>query len=96
MFNKDSWVLGAIIGILLPAASFGIIYLILGISGIDNTNGMTSAGKYFKTSNILLISIFTNMLPFRIYMVNKKYDKTGRGILGTTIIYAILFFILFL
>ncbi|MBS4013372.1 MAG: hypothetical protein KGZ97_06385 [Bacteroidetes bacterium] len=96
MFNKDSWVLGAIIGIILPAAAFGLVYLILGISGIDNTNAITSAGKYFKLSNILLISIFTNMLPFRIYMVNKKYDKTGRGILGATIIYAILFFILFL
>jgi hypothetical protein len=96
MFKKDSWVLGAVIGIMLPAATYGLTYLIMSMIGADNTNSMTTAGKYFKDSNVMLISIFMNLLPFRYYMVNLKFDKTGKGLLITTIIYAGVFFYLFL
>ncbi len=87
MLKKDNWFLGIIIGILVPAIIFAVLFLITSILDIHYPKKV-----FLKPKNIPLIAIFFNMIPFRYYMVNLKYDKTGRGILMVTIIYAIIFF----
>ncbi len=89
MLKKDNWLLGVIIGIIVPAIIFVVLYLIINITGPGYTNI-----PILKPKNIPLVGIFFNMIPFRYYMVNLKYDNTGRGILLVTIVYAILFFFL--
>ena len=89
MLKKDNWLLGILIGIILPVIIFGVLYLIINFLGTPYQKDVL-----FKTRNIPLTGIFINMLPFRYYMVNLKYDKTGRGILAITILYAIIFFII--
>ncbi len=89
MFKKDNWLLGIIIGILVPVIIFALLYLIINVFNIPD-NKMA----FLKPKNIPLTGIFFNMIPFRYYMVNLKYDKTGRGILLVSIIYAIIFFFL--
>lgn len=85
MFKKDNWTLGIAMGLLLPAIVYVIVYFIMRQWGtIDD-----SLNIYFlKESTMQLVGIFTNMFIFRYYMVNLKYDKTGRGILLATFVYA--------
>ena len=88
---NDNIILGIILGILLPLLSLAFIYLILYLININIVNEVT-----IKTSTIKLISIFTNLFSMRYYLLKLKFDKTGRGILLSTTIFAILFFIKFL
>ena len=39
-----------------------------------------------------LVAIVANLVPFRYYMVNKKFDRTGRGLLLATFLFVILVF----
>ncbi len=88
MVKKDNWFFGIFIGIIVPAIILGLLYLGFKFFGTPYQKDIL-----LKTKNIPLISMFFNMIVFRYYMVNLKYDKTGRGILIMTIAYAILFFI---
>lgn len=88
---NDNIILGIILGILLPLLSLAFIYLILYLININIINEVT-----IKTSTINLISIFSNLFSMRYYLLKLKFDKTGRGILLSTTIFAILFFIKFL
>jgi hypothetical protein len=89
MLKKDNMILGVGLGILLPVVVYAIIFFIMSTWGaIDPTRGI----YILKPSTMQLISIFSNLFIFRYYMVNLKFDKTGRGILLVTFIFAGLFF----
>jgi len=91
-FNRDTFVFGVILGFLLPILGYfvitGLDYLFIPPS--NNIEGL----RYLRNSTVIVISIFLNLFPFRYYMINKKYDRTGRGILFDTFIMTIAFFIL--
>jgi hypothetical protein len=89
-FNRDSWSLGIILGIVVPLLIFGLlaIFEALFSNGPDD--------KVFRLSTRIVIAVFCNLIPFRHYMVKLKFDKTGRGILLDTFVFAIVFFIFFL
>ncbi len=89
MLKKDNWILGGVLGLVVPLVIYSVIYLIMRKWGTVNE----ALGIYYiKESTMQLISIFANMFTFRYYMINLKYDKTGRGILLVTFIFAGLFF----
>ena len=89
MLKKDKISLGLLIGILLPAAFYGILKLVnLGLIEIRNENFQ------IKEHTIILLSIFINIVPIRYYFVNLKFDRTGRGILMVTFILMVLFFVI--
>lgn len=91
MLKKDNWVLGIIMGLLVPLIIYGIILAIVRTYGIvDEIRGI----YMMKQSTMQLIGIFSNLFTFRYYMVNLHFDKTGRGILLATFIYAGVFFYL--
>jgi hypothetical protein len=89
MLKKDNWALGIIMGLVVPLIVYGIILTIVRTYGVvDEIRGI----YMMKPSTMQLIGIFSNLFTFRYYMVNLKYDKTGRGILLATFIYAGVFF----
>ncbi len=91
MFKKDEWWLGVALGVLLPVILYAIIMLIM------KQWGTIAEGVYIlKQSTIKLLALFSNMITFRYYMVNLKYDRTGRGILLATIAYAGVYFYFYL
>jgi len=49
----------------------------------------------FPAPRVELITILINVILFRIVIVNLNKDKTGRGILFSTVILSITFFFLF-
>lgn len=87
MLKKDSIWLGVAVGLAAPLLSF------LVLTGMNHLLVLTGAVHAAIPETILyLLSIFINLLPVRIYFVNFKYDKTGRGVLFVTFILMILFF----
>ena len=86
--KRDDFLLGGILGLVLPGLAFLLIFgihsLLVRISGNP---------RLLEISTMVLISIFVNLFSLRYYLVNLKYDKTGRGILMVTFVLAIVFFV---
>lgn len=93
MFNfikKDSFWLGLALGIILPAVCFGILFF-LNVTFINHE----TQKSIFRLTTVIIISIIPNALTLRYYLVTLKADKTGRGILFVTFIFAIIFMIFY-
>jgi hypothetical protein len=88
MLKKDNIAFGILIGILLPAAFYGLLYSI----ALFIETGPAWA-RPFEPDRLMLLSIFINLLPLRLYFVSWKLDRTGRGILIITFILVMAFFI---
>ncbi|HRY98634.1 MAG TPA: hypothetical protein P5550_06200 [Bacteroidales bacterium] len=90
MFSKlknDAYWLGGMLGILLPAMAYGII------RGIDLIlQRLSGQEQVLEPATMVLISIFVNLFTLRYYLVNLRYDKTGRGILMLTFGLAMVYF----
>ena len=80
IFKKDSAILGLFIGILIPVFFYllqkEIIPLVL--------------GRSFSTASMQLFALVLNLPFFRYYLMNLKYEKTGKGIFFATFIYALI------
>lgn len=80
IFNKDSALLGFCLGVVIPLLVYflqeNIIPIIIGHS--------------FSQKSMQLFGLICNIPFFRYYLINLKYDKTGRGILFSTFIYALI------
>lgn len=79
--------MGILIGLALPLVVYGLILLVLLSQGqVENflyrPNPAAPA----------LAAIFSNLFPFRYYMVTRKFDRTGRGILIVTFVKVLLLF----
>jgi hypothetical protein len=85
MLKKDNWILGIILGGVAPV----VIYFALQ-AGIEFWASIDKRlhPALIENSTLLLVGIFINMFTFRYYMVNLRFDKTGRGILLATFVYA--------
>ncbi len=89
MFNflkKDNIFLGILLGGIIPLAAFAIMYY----------SSVLFKSEILAKSiapSLQLVSIFINLFLLRFYLLKQKYDKTGRGILLITFIYAIIYFI---
>lgn len=87
--KKDTFALGIILGLLVPVALYFIIFYV-------NDYFEVRAQRTFLTQHtIMLISIVLNVFVLRHFLTSKKRDKTGRGVLISTFVYALIFFILF-
>jgi hypothetical protein len=90
MPKKDSIWLGLAIGIVLPGLLYCILYL---ISLLIETHSYFS--RPFQGNKMLLISLVINLVTIRIYFVNLKMDRTGRGIILATFLIGMAFFLVF-
>jgi len=88
IINRDSYLSGFVIGILLPVAAFGSFYLLDAL-----IQRLLHLDHLLKTSNLVLLAIAMNMLALRYFLVNAKFERTGMSILGLTFIMGILYFV---
>ena len=79
MLKKDNMIFGAIMGLVLPLALFGILKL---ISFFVETG--TAWARPLEMDRMLILSLVINVIPIRLYFVTYKFDKTGRGVLLST------------
>ncbi len=82
-FKRDSFLLGIGMAIVIPVIVYFLLKIIVMISGKEN---------FLQNDTMQLIAVFSNLLPFRYYLVRIKADKTGRGILLITMVLAFVYF----
>jgi heme/copper-type cytochrome/quinol oxidase subunit 3 len=82
-------------GILVPAILFGILFGVLSILVHSYPDMLVNNPKLYKTiiPKLILISLIPSLFILRHYLLNLKYDKTGRGIVVSTFICGIIFVI---
>jgi hypothetical protein len=88
MLKRDNIALGALIGLVLPAAFYGVLSLI----ALAVESG-TSWTIMFKSDRIMILALVINVIPLRLYFVNYKYDRTGRGVLLVTFLLMVFYFL---
>lgn len=91
--RRDSWVMGILLGIFVPALTFGVLYGLVYLV-------LTAFGKPLDILNLdlikkfILLSIVPSVFVIRYYLLKLKFDLTGRGILLVTFLIAIGFAVL--
>lgn len=86
-FKKDTYLLGAIIGIVLPVVLFGVLYVVdLQFDAIF--------GKHLvaKPDYLYLLSVIANILSLKYFYTKAKKEKAGAGVLLATILIVLLYF----
>jgi len=87
--RQDSFWMGLILGLLVPAIIFGVLTLI-----VYFLPQAIKVANVFTLERLILISIIPNVLLLRYYLLKLKYDLTGRGILAITFVIGIIFAII--
>jgi cobalamin biosynthesis protein CobD/CbiB len=88
--KKDDFWYGFFMGLLVPIVVFILVWFI-----DDYLAHMQKVRTVIKDSTKLLIGVFFNLILFRYFMVKWYLDKTGRGLLAITFLWAILYLIVF-
>jgi hypothetical protein len=91
MFNflkKDAFWLGLLLGVVVPLVLYAILHYI-NIFIVNKVNNR----PYLTDATVQIISLAANLIVMRYYLINRKADKTGRGILLVTFIAGIAFFV---
>tara|TARA_B100001250_G_scaffold413038_1_gene445899 strand:+ start:299 stop:565 length:267 start_codon:yes stop_codon:yes gene_type:complete len=79
IFKKDAVLLGVLLGLVTPVIFWCLQKLILEL-----------VGWTIEDSSMKLFALMFNLPVFRYYMINLKYEKTGKGVLFLTFIWAII------
>jgi RsiW-degrading membrane proteinase PrsW (M82 family) len=87
--RQDSFWMGLLLGLIIPALLFGLLEFIL----VFIPHQIKEA-NVFTLQRLILISLIPNLLLLRYYLLKLKYDLTGRGILAITFIIGIIFVII--
>ncbi len=80
IFKKDSAILGLFIGIIIPIIFYFLQQYLIPIV----------FGRSFTNASVQLFALVLNLPFFRYYLMNLKYEKTGKGILFATFIYGLI------
>jgi hypothetical protein len=88
MFKKDNFVFGLLLGTVIPL----IVYTLLEQLVTIEIKGV-SQPRFDQATNLVL-SLVANILPFRQYMQKGNYEKTGKGILLMTFVYAMIYMVI--
>lgn len=87
LFEKDYLLTGIILGLLAAGLTFGLVNL--AASAFEQLPyWLANRHSHFY------IALIPNVFLFRIFMVNRKQDKIGRGIL--LVVIAVAFLVIFL
>lgn len=94
--RKDSFGLGAAMGVIIPAVLFGILMGILVLLVHLKPDMLFNNPNLYKIliPKILLVSMIPSVFILRYYLLKLKYDKTGRGIVAATFVLGIVFVII--
>lgn len=87
--------MGVVIGLVVPAVLFGILFAIFAILVKANPDMLVNNPSLQRTiiPKLILISLIPSLLILRHYLLKLKYDKTGRGIIISTFVLGLVFVI---
>ena len=87
-FKKDSLFLGVSLSLISPLIVYYILSFLVGETSAVLTNGI----PLIQEHNIILVSIFLNMIIFHRFIHKDKYDMAGRGVMVVTFVMTIIYF----
>ncbi len=87
--KKDSYLLGFGLATVTPVVVFFVLTWLVNVLSAKFTQGI----PLIRFHNIILVSIFLNMLIFGSYINKSQYDKSGRGIMVVTFVMTGIYFI---
>ena len=87
--KKDSYLTGGLLSAIVPF----IVYFILEALVEKLSTIFTNGFPLIREHNVLLVSIFLNMVIFYSYIHKKDYDKSGRAVLVVTFIYTAIYLV---
>jgi len=79
IFKKDSLLLGVVLGLIVPVVFWWLQAILFEYVNLN-----------IEDSSMKLFALMFNLPVFRYYMINLKYDKTGKGVLFVTFIWAVI------
>jgi len=88
-FKKDSLVLGVSLSFVSPIVVYYLLSFLVGETSAILTNGI----PLIQEHNIILVSIFLNMIIFHRFIHKDKYDMAGRGVMVVTFVMTIIYFV---
>ncbi len=94
MLEKDSIILGVIVGIILPFVGYAVFLMLyeqLESAGIINSHGFSPS---FRQRTISLLAICLNLIPFIMWKGRYGYN-TMRGIIFPTVAYVMVWLFYF-
>jgi len=85
MFQKNNLLYGVLIGLLLPALGFTVIYF--GYALLENNGVVSERGfsPYFRERTSAVIAICLNLLPLNQFM-KQRATQSMRGIVLATVV----------
>ncbi len=90
LLKRDIWVIGLLIGIILPMLFFILLFVVdFEVYKLWDKH-LTSQFDF-----LFLLSITANLFPIRHYLIKLRFEKTGMGILLTTIAEITLYFFMY-
>jgi hypothetical protein len=89
MLKKDNLGFGILVGLVLPALTFGLLWL----AALFVETG-TIWTRPLEKPYMAIVALAVNVIPLRLYFVTYKFDKTGRGVLLITFILMVLYFLI--
>jgi hypothetical protein len=89
-FKKNNFLFGLGTGLLVPFPVLGFFWL---LDFLMKQTGIWHG--LHQPQNILLLSLVGNLVLIRIYFINLKSDKTAKGILLMTLVYVVIFFLVY-
>ena len=85
--KKNSLGLGLLLGAVIPFVAYALL-MVLNEQIFESGNlGAGGDSPIFDNNSLLLFAICFNLIPFTFYQRN-RFSKSMRGVLGATLIYA--------
>jgi len=86
MINKDSLILGILLGLAVPFVGYAIILMIFEQIGASEWLNSEARTITFRARTIAVLAICLNIIPFRFYQ-KQRYEASMRGVIVATMIY---------
>lgn len=86
MLEKDSLILGILLGLAVPFVGYAIFLMIFEQIAASEWLSSDTRTISFRARTIAVLAICLNIIPFRIYQ-KKWYQTTMRGVMIATLFY---------
>jgi hypothetical protein len=88
MLNRNLFWTGLVVGLLLPAVSFMILYQVFSLLEIKGAASGTGLSPNFRERTLAILAIAFNLIPLNIYR-RRRWDLSIRGVVVATSLLAI-------
>jgi hypothetical protein len=86
--DKNEYSLGILLGLFIPVPAAFIFFILLRLA-----QHYLLVFAQVRDMDMLLIGLAVNLIVMRYYLVNRKFDKTGKSLMILTVVLIILFLI---